>query len=35
VLDRRRTGARVHAGPSLSPDGRLLAFVSEKDQFSI
>ncbi len=35
LLDRRRTGARVHAGPSLSPDGRWLAFVSEKDQFSI
>ncbi len=35
VLDRRRTGARVHAGPSLSPDGQHLAFVSEKDQFSI
>ena len=35
LLDRRRTGARVHAGPSLSPDGRQLAFVSEKDQFSI
>ncbi len=35
LLDRRRTGARVHAGPSLSPDGQQLAFVSEKDQFSI
>jgi hypothetical protein len=35
LLYRARTGARVHAGPALSPDGRQLAFVSEKDQFSI
>jgi len=35
LLGRRRTGARLHTGPSLSPDGKSLIFVSEKDQFSI
>ncbi|HSK08417.1 MAG TPA: hypothetical protein VK911_02485, partial [Vicinamibacterales bacterium] len=35
LLERKGTGARVHAGPALSPDGRQLAFVSEKDQLSI
>ena len=35
LLGRRRTGARIHTGPSLSPDGKHVIFVSEKDQFSI
>jgi hypothetical protein len=35
LLGRRRTGARIHTGPSLSPDGKSVIFVSEKDQFSI
>ncbi|RPJ74710.1 MAG: hypothetical protein EHM24_05585, partial [Acidobacteria bacterium] len=35
LLGRRRTGARIHTGPSLSPDGKSVVFVSEKDRFSI
>jgi Tol biopolymer transport system component len=31
----RKTGGRMNVGPSLSPDGSRLAFVSEKDLFSI
>ena len=35
LLGRRRTGARIHTGPALSPDGKSVVFVSEKDRFSI
>jgi hypothetical protein len=31
----RQTGGRMNIGPALSPDARRLAFVSEKDLFSI
>lgn len=34
IIDRKKAG-HMNVGPSLSPDGRHVAFVSEKDLFSI
>jgi hypothetical protein len=31
----RRTGGRLNVGPSISPDGRHIVFLSERDQYSI
>ncbi|HEY6359583.1 MAG TPA: hypothetical protein VIX63_00695 [Vicinamibacterales bacterium] len=31
----RRDGARLHVAPSISPDGRRVAFVSERDRLSL
>ncbi len=34
-VDRASGGGRFNVGPSLSPDGRLVAFFSERDRFGI
>jgi len=35
LVDREAGGGRFNVGPSLSPDGRHVAFFSERDRFSI
>jgi hypothetical protein len=35
ALNRRRTGGQYHLAPTLSPDGRQLAFFSERSDFFI
>ena len=35
VLDRDTGGGRYNVGPRVSPDGRTVAFFSEKDRFSV
>ena len=31
----RRDGARIHVAPAISPDGRRVAFISERDRLSL
>ncbi|MCC7009210.1 MAG: PD40 domain-containing protein [Acidobacteria bacterium] len=35
IIEVRQPGARYNVGPELSPDGRRVAFFSERDRFSI
>jgi Tol biopolymer transport system component len=35
AIDRRRGGGRFNVGPRLSPDGKEIAFFSERDRFSV
>ncbi len=35
VIDKRSGGGRYNVGPQLSPDGKEIAFFSERDRFSI
>lgn len=35
LVTSRQTGAALHLAPSISPDGRRIAFLSERDGFSI
>ena len=35
IISRSQAGGRFNVGPRVSPDGRQIAFFSEKDQFSV
>ena len=35
IISDRRGGGRLNLAASLSPDGRRMVFLSERDQFSI
>ena len=35
MIDQRRGGGRFNVGPQLSPDGKEIAFFSERDRFSV
>ena len=35
VVSRRRAGGRINVAPSLSPDGRYVAYLSERDLFNV
>ena len=35
TIDRRRGGGRFNVGPRVSPDGKEIAFFSERDRFSV
>lgn len=35
VLTKQNTGGRLNVGPALSPDGSRVAFISERDLFSV